>query len=217
MMKLPSWLYLKRDREYDTIYRVGRRPLVYTRLVDKGAHPIPPAHLVQIGRFHLSYGPAEGLTEGLTARTRWHRLIEARSGSGLWLWVAPVETAPPDEAERCGKTVKPFRVQCMKPEGHKGDCAVSAPVELDPPPAVQPEQGEGARPRCDQCHGWLLPDFQVPNHVWAAVIPEGQRDEAWCLRCFDQVATEQRVAWEVEGVSFFPVSGEWWRREVEGE
>jgi hypothetical protein len=61
----------------------------------------------------------------------------------------------------------------------------------------------------------LLPDFQVPNHIWAAVVPETQRDEAWCLRCFDQVATEQGVAWEVEGVSFHPVSGEWWRREAE--
>jgi hypothetical protein len=67
------------------------------------------------------------------------------------------------------------------------------------------------RPKCDRCDGWLLPDFQVPNHIWNAVTDPS---EMLCLRCFDDLATEAGVAWEVEGVSFFPASGQTWRDET---
>ena len=67
------------------------------------------------------------------------------------------------------------------------------------------------RPKCDRCNGWLLPDFKVPNHIWRAAV--ANPDDALCLRCFDEVATKHGVAWEVEGVSFFPVSGQTWLEE----
>lgn len=70
-----------------------------------------------------------------------------------------------------------------------------------------------ARPKCDGCGGWLLPDFHVPDHIWRVVVDN--LDDALCLRCFDERATERGVAWEVEGVSFFPASGQTWQSEAD--
>lgn len=86
--RVPEWLYLKRESKYDTIWRFGsRRPLrvVWTTIKDKpppGARGMATTHLFAIGRLHLSYGSADGITEGLVPGMRW-RLLERRNGMGL--------------------------------------------------------------------------------------------------------------------------------------
>lgn len=86
-MKLPAWLYLKREGEYDVIWRVGRRPLVYTLLrckAEPGGHRIPNAHLFAVGRLHVSYGVVDSLTEGLDGiRVAWRWIHERDNGLGF--------------------------------------------------------------------------------------------------------------------------------------
>jgi len=47
--------------------------------------------------------------------------------------------------------------------------------------------------------------FDVPDDVWAAVVPKHVRERIVCLSCFTRLADEAFIIWE-EDIKFFPVS-----------
>jgi hypothetical protein len=83
-MKLPTWLYLKREDDYLTVVRYGRMPLVLT-IIKNGPRMhghMPPSYLFACGRLGIQYGPADGITEGWAdmPRDSKHKLFEFKSG-----------------------------------------------------------------------------------------------------------------------------------------
>ena len=49
------------------------------------------------------------------------------------------------------------------------------------------------RQRCKVCGHVDKFDFQVPDEIWAAVVPEALRDRVVCLACFDDFAQRRQV------------------------
>lgn len=62
------------------------------------------------------------------------------------------------------------------------------------------------RERCKCCQRYNPVGFVVPDDIWSAVVPPEFATSVLCIMCFDGFATERGIAWEVQGVEFFPLS-----------
>lgn len=62
-----------------------------------------------------------------------------------------------------------------------------------------------SRERCGWCHEYSPVGFQVPDEIWAQVVPERYRQTIACIRCFAIMADERLVPWDLE-MKFYPVS-----------
>lgn len=57
------------------------------------------------------------------------------------------------------------------------------------------QPGGGYRQSCKVCWQPHRLNFDVPDAIWAAVVPEHHRDLVVCLDCFDAFAAERKVAY----------------------
>lgn len=62
------------------------------------------------------------------------------------------------------------------------------------------------RERCKCCQRYNPVGFKVDDVVWDEVVPAEFVTSVLCIMCFDQFATEVGVAWDREGVAFYPIS-----------
>ena len=54
---------------------------------------------------------------------------------------------------------------------------------------------ESSRQRCKVCGNADKLNFDLPDEIWAAAVPEEYRDRVVCLSCFDDFARERQVAY----------------------
>lgn len=84
-MKLPIWLYLKREDKYLRVRRYGsRRPLrVVLTIID--GDDFPRCVMAAVGRLGIQTGPDDGISEGFTSMPKGShcKLFSLRNGLGL--------------------------------------------------------------------------------------------------------------------------------------
>ena len=58
---------------------------------------------------------------------------------------------------------------------------------------MEPQSADASQQTCKACG---LPDkfnFQVPDALWASVVPESYRERVVCLPCFDEFAAGRGI------------------------
>lgn len=48
-------------------------------------------------------------------------------------------------------------------------------------------------PTCKVCHRIDKFDFNVPDEIWAKIVPEEYQDHVVCLSCFDEFAKSKKI------------------------
>jgi len=70
---------------------------------------------------------------------------------------------------------------------------------------VRQPYGGLSREICKLCYHPNPVGFDVPDDVWAAVVPSEYRNRVVCLPCFVRLADEKLIAWDTD-IQFYPVS-----------
>ena len=55
------------------------------------------------------------------------------------------------------------------------------------------DQAPCTQPKCSNCHSKDCFNFNVPNWLWAKVVPPEKQNGVVCLCCFDEMAKAQAV------------------------
>ena len=105
-MKLPIWLYLKREHDNGSlrVRRYGsRRPLrLVLTIIDGDPYGMPACWMLAIGKLGIQIGPEDGVSEGFTSMPPGSRckLWSLRRGIGLgltWEGSTRPKTTPTEE------------------------------------------------------------------------------------------------------------------------